>query len=353
MEGWKGHFTRYTSHIIFYISRIRYYAFFSIAICSIIAIFIAMSYFTPIRPTAEPAYFEIASGATAKSIATQLRSEKLIRSPFIFQLVVRLSGASRELKAGTYQLSQAMSLVNIIDYLRSGNVVLRRFVVPEGFTLAQIGQLWEDEGSGETEAFNRVARDVRWREMYNISGNTLEGYLFQNTYRFADGTPVDKVIEMMLDEFDRQWTHELHEEAESLGFSTHEILTLASIIEKEAKADDERSFISAVYHNRLQLRWRLEADPTVIYVLGDSHRLLTTADLKIDSPYNTYLHRGIPPGPICNPGLASILAALRPAETSDLFFVAIGDGRHHFSRTFTEHQRMIRKLNGAKSRHVN
>jgi UPF0755 protein len=327
-----------------YALRITHYIIFSISVSSIVAILIVMGYLSPMNRSAKPKRFDVPPGATANSIAKRLAREKLIRNPSLFRWAIRLSGASRDLKAGSYHLSASMSPLQIIENLRSGSVLLRRFVVPEGLTLAQIGELWETEGFGTVEAFDRVARDPRWREMYDIDGETLEGYLFPNTYQVADGTPIERLIEMMLDEFDRRWTLALSEEAESLGFSTHEIITLASIIEKEAQADDERPIISAVYHNRLRRGWRLDADPTVLYALGNPKRRLTLADLKVNSPYNTYLHRGMPPGPICNPGLASILAALRPAQASYLYFVAIGGGRHYFSKTLAEHKRMIRKI---------
>ena len=317
---------------------------FGVSVCSIVLVFVVLRYITPVNPDAKLTRFNISHGATAKSIASQLAQEDLIRHPFGFELMVRFTGAGRRLKAGTYQLSGAMNLVDIVNRLRAGNVVLRRFVIPEGLTIPQIGQLWKAGGFGTAAAFEQAARNPRWRELYSIDAETLEGYLFPNTYQFADGTPVDSVIKILLDQFDKGWTHSLSEEAEALGFSTHEIITLASIIEKEAKADDERPLISAVYHNRLKRQWRLEADPTVLYALGNPERLLRRADLKVNSPYNTYLHRGLPPGPICNPGMASIKAALRPAQESYLYFVAIGGGRHYFSTRLAEHQRKIREI---------
>lgn len=317
---------------------------FGVAVCSIVLVFVVLHYITPVNPDAKPTPFKVSHGATAKSIANQLAQEALIRHPFGFELIVRLTGTGRGLKAGTYQLSGAMNLVEIVNRFRAGNVVLRRFVIPEGLTIPQIGQLWEAGGFGTAAAFEQAARNPRWRQLYSIDAETLEGYLFPNTYQFADGTPVDNVIKILLDEFDKGWTHSLTEEADALGFSTHEIITLASIIEKEAKADDERPLISAVYHNRLKRGWRLEADPTVLYALGNPERLLRRADLKVNSPYNTYRHRGLPPGPICNPGMASIKAALRPAQEPYLYFVAIGGGRHYFSTRLAEHQRKIREI---------
>jgi UPF0755 protein len=238
-----------------------------------------------------------------------------------------------------------MSLMEIVNRLIAGKVIMQRFVVPEGLTVAQIGELWESNGFGAASTFSQAIHAPDWQMEYGIAGETLEGYLFPNTYQFASGTPPNKVIEMMLDEFNRQWPHELSEEVESIGLSAHEAITLASIIEKEAKTAAERPIISAVFHNRLRRGWRLEADPTVLYALGNPSRPPTPADLKIDSPYNTYVHEGMPPGPICNPGRASILAALRPASSAYLYFVAIGDGKHHFSITLEEHKSIIRKIN--------
>jgi UPF0755 protein len=320
------------------------FTIFSLSISGTIAAFVALMCLKPVSRDAKPRISAISIGMSSKAIAKQLARENLIRSSMMFQLMSRFSGVSRDLKAGTYQLSGSMTLMHIIDQLKAGRVETRRFVVPEGLTIAQIGQLWESEGFGTKEAFARSASAPQWRAKFRIEGETLEGYLFPNTYQLADGTPPHKHIEMMLNIFYRSWTPRLSEEAESLQLSTHEVVTLASIVEKEAKHAHERPLISAVYHNRLRRGWRLEADPTVLYALGNPKRRLTRVDLEVDSPYNTYLHKGLPPGPICNPGMDSIFAALRPISTSHLYFVAIDDGKHHFSTTFREHQKMIRQI---------
>ncbi len=317
---------------------------FSVSLLGTIVTLIMLLYLYPVDADAEPIQLQIARGMSSQTIANQLACRNLIRSPLVFQLATHLSGASRSLKAGNYRLSGGLSLPQIINHLQAGKVVTRRFVVPEGLTVAQIGELWERNSFGAAAAFNRAASDPKWRVNYGIGGETLEGYLFPNTYQFADGTTPQVVIEMMLDEFDRRWTYALREEAESLGLSVHEAITLASIIEKEAEVPDERLLISAVFHNRLRRGWPLEADPTALYALGNPERSPTPADLNVDSPYNTYLHKGLPPGPICNPGRASILATLRPASAIYLYFVAIGDGRHYFSTTLKEHQNMIHKM---------
>jgi UPF0755 protein len=319
---------------------------------SVIGILLMLFHLYPANPNAEPIELKIHRGMRAKAIADLLEKKKLIRSSLAFQLVGCLTGTIRKLQGGTYRLSGAVSTPEIIHQLKTGKVVMRRLTAPEGMTIAQIDELWANNNFGDAGAFIEAARSsnlsrakLRERQArYGIEGETLEGYLFPNTYQFPDGAPPDQVIEMMLDEFNRQWTHELDEEAKLLGWSTHEIITLASIIEKETKVDEERPLISAVFHNRMHRGWRLEADATALYALGNPGRPPNAADLKVDSPYNTYLYNGLPPGPICNPGLASILAALRPASAGYLYFVALGDGRHHFSATIEEHQRMIRKI---------
>lgn len=323
---------------------IIYVAIFSLSISGAIAAIFAVMCLRPVSRDAKPRLSSISTGMSSKAIAKQLARENLIRSGVMFQLMSRFSGASRDLKAGIYRLSGSMTPMNIIEKLKAGRVETRRFVVPEGLTIAQIGQLWESEGFGSAEAFARAVSSPLWRTKYKIEAETLEGYLFPNTFQLADGTPPEVHIELMLKIFDRLWTSKLSDEAESLQLSRHEVVTLASIIEKEAKHAHERPLISGVYHNRLRRGWRLEADPTVLYALGNPEHQLTRADLEVDSLYNTYRHKGLPPGPICNPGSDSILAALRPVSTSHLYFVAIDGGKHHFSTTLKEHQKMIRKI---------
>ena len=327
-----------------HISRLTILVSCCLAIVGIILALILAPYLTSKELALEPKEIRIAPGTSTKSIAKQLADERIIRSSLLFEVVAYFEGASRYLQAGTYELSAAMSPREIIHQLKAGKVVHRHFVVPEGLTVAQIAQLFEDERFGTAESFNRAARDLQWQKRYGIEGNSLEGYLFPNTYKLVDGIPAAKVIKMMLDEFNRHWTRERTQEAKSLNFSAQEIITLASIIEKEAKIANERPLISAVFHNRLQRGWKLDADPTVLYALGNPRRALTKKDLKFDSSYNTYVYHGLPQAPICNPGLASIMAALRPAESSHLYFVAIGDGKHHFSNTLAEHNRVIRRI---------
>ena len=321
---------------------------FSISLLSGLAILIMVlyiaSYLSPVDANARPIQLKIARGMSSQAIATKLAQKDLIHHPWTFLLAAHLSGVTNRLQVGSYRLSGSMSIPQIIDHLKAGKVITHQLVIPEGLTVADVGELWEKGGFGTTAAFNEAASSPTWQRSYNIEAETLEGYLFPNTYQFPDGAPAETLIQTMLDEFDRRWTAEMSDEAKALGFSRHEIITLASIIEAEARVADERPLISSVFHNRLGRGWKLQADPTALYGVGNPDRPPTAADLRINSPYNTYLHKGLPPGPICNPGIASILAALRPASADYMYFVAIGGGKHYFSKTLREHRNMINKV---------
>ena len=316
------------------------------AVLCLIVLSIAVFLMSP--PTASEAVvnFDVPTGSNSRTIAKQLASQKLIRSELAFRLVVRHRGIEKRLKAGTYVLRRNMSLSDILDEFEKGHVTLVSWTVPEGLTLAGIAELWAAGGFGTAAAFQGAAEAKNLLEQYGIpEGKTVEGYLFPNTYKFAKGTTPDAVIQMMLDEFKKHWTFD--KEASDLERTRHEIVTLASIIEKEAGVASERPRIASVFHNRLKRGWRLQADPTVLYAVGNPKRPLTKADLRVDSPYNTYVTKGLPPGPIASPSIESIRAALRPEKTDYLYFVAIGERKHHFSKTLSEHNRMVRKMRRA------
>lgn len=323
-------------------------ALFSISMLSGLAVLIMVlsmiRYLSPVDPNASTVQLKIVRGMSSQAIADRLAHKNLIHHPWVFLLTAHLSGVTHRLQVGSYRLSGSMSVPQIIDHLRTGKVITHQLAVPEGLTVVQIGKLWEKGGFGTASAFHGVASDPKWRLRYEIEGKTVEGYLFPNTYQFPDGASPEVIIQTMLDELDRRWTTKLSEEAKALGFSKHEIITLASIIEAEARVPDERPLISAVFHNRLRRGWKLQADPTALYGLGNPDRPPRAADLKVDTPYNTYLYKGLPPGPICNPGMASILAALRPTSADYMYFVATGGGKHHFSKTLREHQNMINRI---------
>ena len=323
-----------------------------LALCSLGALcltvlLIGMFLVLPPTSSEEVVNFDVPTGSSSQAIAKRLVEEKLIRSEHAFRLVVRYRGTGKRLQAGTYALRRNMALWDILNEFEKGQVTLINWTVPEGLTAPAIAELWETAGLGAAKAFQEACESPHLLERYGLADKKVEGYLFPNTYKFAKGTKVETVVEMMLNEFKQRWTDSFDEEARNLGRTRHEIVTLASIIEKEAQSKLERPRISSVFHNRLKRKWRLQADPTVLYALGNPARLLTKGDLSVDSPYNTYKHKGLPPGPIANPGIDSIIAALRPEKTDYLYFVAIGEGKHHFSKTLSEHNRMIRKMRRA------
>ena len=318
----------------------------------LIILLIGVSLTRPATSSGEIVNFDVPVGSSSRAIAKRLIEQKLIRSEYAFRLAVRYRGTGKRLQAGTYVLRRNMTLWDLLDALEKGQVTLMSWTVPEGLTTSAIAQLWETSGFGTAEAFRKASESQHLLERYGLTDKTAEGYLFPNTYKFAKGTTTEKVVEMMLDEFKQQWTEKFDEEAENLGRTRHEIVMLASIIEKEAQADLERPRISSVFHNRLTRKWKLQADPTVLYALGNPESPLRKADLQVDSPYNTYKYKGLPPGPIANPGIDSIVAALRPEKTDYLYFVAVGDGKHHFSKTLSAHNRMIRKMRRASRKHV-
>lgn len=322
--------------------------FFGISILSSLSVFAMIIYMlrslSPMDLDAKPMHLKVTPGMSSIEIARELADSNLIHNPWAFLFVTHLSGVNHRLQMGNYRLSGAMSIAQIIDHLKTGKVITHQFVVPEGLTIVQIGKLWEKAGFGTAAVFNEAASNPKWQVNYEIDAETLEGYLFPNTYQFPDGSTPDVIIKIMLDEFQRRWTEEFCKAAKPHKFTRHEIVTLASIIEAEARVPDERPLISAVFHNRLRRGWKLQADPTALYGLGNPDRPPRAADLRTDTPYNTYIYKGLPPGPIGNPGMASIVAALQPASVDYMYFVAIGEGKHHFSKTLREHQNMINRI---------
>ena len=322
-------------------------AFCGIGVLCLIALSVAVFLILPPTSSEEIVNFEVPVGSSSRTIAKRLVKQNLIRSEYAFRLIVRHRGTGKRLRAGTYTLRRNMALWHIVDEFEKGQVNLVRWTVPEGLTVSDIAELWETAGHGTAEAFREATRAEHLLEQFGLQDKSVEGYLFPNTYKFAKGATAEQAVEMMLKAFKERWTEAFDEAARNLGLTQHEVVTLASVIEKEAQVKSERPRIASVFHNRLEKKWRLQADPTVLYALGNPKRLLTKADLKVDSPYNTYRHRGLPPGPIANPGIDSIIAALRPEKTAYFYFVAIGEGKHYFSRTLSEHNRMIRKVRRA------
>ncbi len=327
--------------------KITLLVFCAIGVFCLIALSVAMFLMLPPTSSEEIVNFEVPIGSSSQKIAKRLVKQNLIRSEHAFRLIVKHRGTGKHLRAGTYALRRNMVLWHIVDEFEKGQVNLVSWTIPEGLTASEIAELWETKGYGTSEAFREAAESDHLLKQFGLQDKSVEGYLFPNTYRFAKGTTAQQVVALMLKEFKQRWTETFNEEARNVGLTKHEVVTLASVIEKEAQVKSERPRIASVFHNRLKKKWRLQADPTVLYALGNPKRLLTKTDLRVDSPYNTYRHRGLPPGPIANPGIDSIIAVLRPEKTDYFYFVAIGEGKHHFSKTLSEHNRTIRKIRHA------
>ena len=272
-----------------------------------------------------------------------------------FLILSELLGKDRHIQAGRYDFNKGMTLYSIFDKLIEGKVTPMEVLIPEGLTIREIAQILKKEIGVDSAKFVKITADSQVAETLNIPASSLEGYLFPNTYRLNWGTDPAKVVLVMVNEFKKTFNPTLSERAKEINFSMHDVVTLASMIEAEAKDGKERGIISGVYHNRLKLGMLLQCDPTVIYALDlnrpegfTSASILLLKDLEINSPYNTYKYPGLPPGPICNPGKVSILAALYPDSVDYLYFVAKGDGTHIFSTALDEHNRAKNKIKRAQ-----
>ena len=236
-----------------------------------------------------------------------------------------------------------MSPRQILETLKGGKVRLYRVTIPEGYQLRQIAQAIEAAGFGKAQDFHRLATDPEVAQSVGIEAQTLEGYLFPDTYHFPRDLKQPAIIEAMLKRFRAVITDEWQARAREIDLSLHEVVTLASIIEKETGDPAERPLISSVFHNRLRKKMRLETDPTVIYGIKDFNGNLTRKDLRTPTPYNTYVIKGLPPGPIASPGAAALEAALYPAESDYLFFVSRRDRTHQFSTNWKDHNQAVRE----------
>ena len=298
---------------------------------------------TPTQSDQTSVVIWIESGQSFPETVAQLQEHGLVRYPEKFRLLARLRSDDRHIRAGEYVLRRSMSPAAILDILVRGETLLHKVVVPEGSTVFDIGRIVERAGLITHEAFLNAALDPQLISSLGLGGDTLEGYLFPETYHFPKGVTPREVIDKMVAHFRTVFTPEWIERAEAMGLSTHEVITLASIVEKETATPEERPLIAAVFLNRLKRNMRLESDPTVIYGMKDFNGNLTRKDLEIPTPYNTYQIAGLPPGPIANPGRESIAAVLYPSEEPYLYFVSKNNGSHHFSRTLSEHNQMVRR----------
>ena len=304
---------------------------------------------TPPSGSSEPIEFTIQPGESAATIGSRLERLGIIRDAELFRLLLRYWGLDQQLEAGDYALSGNMPMSEVVTQLRRGRLLAKTVTIREGLRAEEVAYLLASEGLVDQEEFINLVRGDTFqydflRDRPASAPSTLEGFLFPDTYEFVVSISATQLIDTMLQNFDRRVTIEMRQRALDQGLTLYEALAVASIVEREAVLAEERPVIASVYLNRLRKGIYLEADPTVQYgkgydvAAGRWWPQITAADLRtVDSPYNTYIHPGLPPGPICSPGLASIEAVLQPAETNYLFFLAKGDGSHVFAETFEEH----------------
>jgi len=290
----------------------------------------------------------IPRGASLSKISQVLETEGVITDRHKFLIVAKFYTAGHPIKAGEYKLSTSMLPLEVLETLKKGKILFYPVTIPEGYTLRQIADLLDNLHLANKERFLKLASDADMIKAVGVAADSLEGYLFPDTYYLDKTMSEEAIIKKMVARFWEIFDESLQNRTQALGFSYHQVVTLASIIEKETGVEEERKLVSAVYHNRLKKKELLQSDPTVIYAIKDFDGNLTREDLKLDSPYNTYRYAGLPPGPIANPGKASLLAALYPADVDYLYFVSKNDGTHEFSLDLKQHNAAVKKyqLNG-------
>jgi UPF0755 protein len=281
--------------------------------------------------------------STFQQVAALLDREALIKSRLAFVWLGRFEAADRKIQAGEYELNAGMAPAEILARLTMGQVVLHPVLIPEGLTMVQIADILAQQGLVDREEALRLMKDPTLIASLGIKAETLEGYLYPDTYKFPRGIRPKEVIVTMVEHLRRVYDPDLQARAQELRLTQHEVLTLASVIEKESGSNGEREEISAVFHNRLKKRIPLQSDPTVIYGLPNYDGNIHKKDLLSPSPYNTYRIPGLPPGPIANPGIQSIRATLYPSNSGALYFVSKNDGTHQFSATLAEHNQAVEK----------
>jgi UPF0755 protein len=318
--------------------------FFIVFIIGSAAPFLYLSFSTFNLTECEGHYIKIPAGATLKDATATLEKERIIDHPYIFMILVILMGGENSLIAGTYCFEGETSLHRIADILIRGKVANKQVTIPEGLTFTSIADILSESIDCSREEITELEEDPELLAYLDIGTGSLEGFLFPDTYHIpVDITPPEFLM-AMIRRYKEVFNNTLKERAEIIEFSEVEIVILASIIEKETKLDSERKIISGVFHNRMKRGIPLEADPTVRYALQKYTGRLLYKDLEVDSPYNTYKYKDLPPGPICSPGEASIQAALYPDDVDYLYFVAAGDGTHIFTRTLAKHNEARKRV---------
>jgi UPF0755 protein len=289
-------------------------------------------------------FVDIPPGVSPPAIGRRLIDAGVVRDELTFRAALLVTGKARELKAGEYRFDRPLSVVDVIDRIARGDVYHLTITFREGLTIAEMATVFEERGMGTAQSFLEAARDSTPVRDLDPDAPTLEGYLFPETYALPRRTPAMVLVRLMVDHFKRAFDEPLHAAAREQGLTVRQVVTLASLVEKETGKAEERPLVAAVYRNRLRIGMGMQADPTVIYALqqaGQYDGNLSREDLQFDSPYNTYRYAGLPPGPIAAPGRASLEAVVRPAAVKYLYFVSRNDGSHVFAETLAEHNRNV------------
>lgn len=316
----------------------------SILAVAVISFFIAGLLYGAAQPisfnNSEPVTIIVKQGMSANDIASLLRQQGLIKNTISFRLYVHWQGLANSLQAGEYSFTPDMNMQKMIAMLAKGEVAYRQFTIPEGFTIDQIAALLESKQIANAAKFKAAAKNYQPFAYIEADARVSykpEGFLFPDTYRVPRGISEEELLRFMTNEFDSHFTAAMRDKAKQHGLTMREVAILASLVEKEAQVEKERPLIAGVFLNRIRQAMPLQSCATIQYILGYPKAELSIKDTEIPSPYNTYLNMGLPPGPIANAGMASIMAVLEPAATDYLYFVADSKGVHHFSKTYEEH----------------
>ena len=302
------------------------------------------------EPHGAPVRVIVPRGASFGQAADSLASTGVIGSRKLFTLYGRLTGGDRNIKPGTYLLKHGTPWTAIISALNGGHGLVNTVTIPEGWTISQIAPALAKTLKVPVDSVTAAVRDTAMLARLDIPNSTLEGYLFPDTYAFPIGTTARQAVREMVYSFERRWRPAWDSAATAMKINRNDLVTMASIVEKEARVPEERPVIAAVYYNRLRRGMLLQADPTVQYALGHHVGRVLYKDLAIQSPYNTYVNKGLPPGPIASPGVASLAAAANPANVQYLYFVATPDGHHEFRMTLEQHTNAVRQVRAAMPR---
>ncbi len=316
---------------------------FAIAFAAVFALYVLN------RPTGgRPKSIRIEPGASVALIARRLQKERIVHSPQFLRFLAVTTGASRRLTAGDHPFTGRMTAWEVLKELQVPRDVTQTVTIPEGLRKERVVEVLARALDLDPSKLSALVGDPAFCLRMQVPVDNLEGYLFPETYRVSASSSEEQILAILVDHFRRTFDGKLTRDARRLGMTIHEAVTMASIIEGEAQVAEERATISAVYHNRLKKGMRLQADPTVQYAIPDGPRRLFYKDYSYQSPYNTYRHRGLPPGPIMSPGAASLEAAVNPADVDYLYFVAKGDGSHLFTKTAAEHEAAKQKTKAAR-----